>query len=518
MLSIRREGAAEFRNEHHNVVAPMAGVAHFQEDGRDDPVTSLRQRAEVIGKLIDDETRSGTPICMTGASWSQSELFEHDATLVRTESDEAIWELPLDAITPPAQDRASQLFLVAGGTLIATLVDFLDERALSLRTAGSHKGQSVAGMFATGAHGSAIEESGFDSHIKGLLVAAGKGRSIWLEPSDDSVLEPSFVDQFASAGQSENFYDALIHLGGIGILNAVLIEAVPRFLLGSILQVEPLPENCLANLSAGKFDDAMDHLREDHRPFFFELTFDPFRGPDHDVSQLAYVYSDPTAQPEESDPPFRDTLDIIQDVLGSLGSEVVGRDEEPVPPIDGVDLGKLVLDEMRENEHSLPDAAWPFKRMLKKWEPNTIGPFRVDVYNAAFAVPLNRLPDVIDIGFQIAPGFKRHFVYTARFATRSPASLSFLRWDRCAIINVDGIEKRLSPHAHEVAKAFTQAIEGTGIPYSMHWGKDAPSDADKVALDFGAAIDGWKAARSAILGADTADLFTSPMLRHWGLV
>ena len=358
--------------------------------------------------------------------------------------------------------------------------------------------------------------------MRGMLIAGGRDKSVWIEDASQKVLSDSFIAEFAEHGPHEHFNDALIHLGGMGIVNAVLLEVVPEFLLGSIQKVEPLPADCITKLAAGDFSGAMAHISEGRDPFFYELTFDPFRGIDHEVAQLAYVYSGSGTAKALTEPVNQDPLDIICGGVAHSLSESQLHDiddaEEDEEDGDLLDLGKLVLEKIAEEEHSNPDAGWPFKRMLKTWEPRTIGPFRVNTYNAAFAIPLEHLPRALEIGFEIAPNFKRRFVYTVRFATKSPAAMSFLRWDRCAIFNVDGLERKYSKSPHNAAKAFVAELAAEGIPYSMHWGKDAPSDEGKITADFGSAITGWKAMRDAILSSRIQRRFKSPALKDWGLV
>ena len=517
MLQIRYEGAVVFRNEHRNIALNMNGVTHVEEDGDDPLVESLQQRADALGEMLYQEARQGHRLCLTGASWSQSELFQSFASQIVTERDSAIWEIPADALDAGVTTPANRFVMVAAGTRIATLVNWLEVRGFSLRTAGSHNGQSVAGMFATGAHGSALEESGFESHVRGMLIAGGRDRSFWIEDPQNKVLSDNFIAQFAEHGPHQHFLDALIHLGGLGLVNAVLLEVVPEFLLGSVQTVAPLPSDCLAQLSLGNFADAMDHLREGHDPFFYELTFDPFRA-DGDVSQIAYVHC-PSGTPRAmTEPQTLDPLDIIKEESGSGHSESQFKrlDDDGYEGL--IDIGQMLMNSMAAEAHSAPTGGWPLKRLLKTWDPRKIGPFRINPYNAAFAVPLHELERVLDIGFAAAQNYRRHFVYTVRFAKKSQASLSFLRWDRCAIINVDGLEKRFSRQADRAAKAFVAALEDAGIPYSMHWGKDAPSDEAKIDADFGPAVDGWQSVRDTVLDRRVKHRLRSPALKDWGLI
>ena len=69
-----------------------------------------------------------------------------------------------------------------------------------------------------------------------------------------------------------------------------------------------------------------------------------------------------------------------------------------------------------------------------------------------------------------------------------------------------------------MASRFLQHLFAkAGIPFAMHWGKDAQMDAAAIRRQYGdAAVDGYRAARSALLG-EKAKVFVSPALEQWGL-
>ena len=72
-------------------------------------------------------------------------------------------------------------------------------------------------------------------------------------------------------------------------------------------------------------------------------------------------------------------------------------------------------------------------------------------------------------------------------------------------------------HSDEFSREFTDALEDAGVPFSMHWGKDIPSDASKISSDFGFAATRYKAARAALVPAALRGKLCPPQLKDWGL-
>ena len=115
--------------------------------------------------------------------------------------------------------------------------------------------------------------------------------------------------------------------------------------------------------------------------------------------------------------------------------------------------------------------------------------------------------------------FSKDFVYTVRFAKKSPATMGFLRFDDNAIINIDGLPKNfiLGTDAHLAAERLQHLLDKAGIPFAMHWGKDAQMGANAIRRQYGdAAADAYRATRKALLG-EKAEVFVSPALEQWGL-
>ena len=192
---------------------------------------------------------------------------------------------------------------------------------------------------------------------------------------------------------------------------------------------------------------------------------------------------------------------------------------------DLIDVPGMIFDDFKQHACDERDVPRTLSQLTAQWEPHRLFGLRVDVYNAAFAVPLERLPEALQIAREMAAGtednirtFSKDFVYTVRFAKKSPAAMGFLKFDDNAIINIDGLPKNflLGTDAHVAARRLQYLFKKSGIPFTMHWGKNAQMDAADIRDQYGTAVDAYRAARKALLG-ERDEVFISPALERWGL-
>lgn len=188
-----------------------------------------------------------------------------------------------------------------------------------------------------------------------------------------------------------------------------------------------------------------------------------------------------------------------------------------------LDIAKMTFDDFAKDvaEQDTSTAPASLLALTGDWQPREVFGIRIDTFNAALAVPVAELRRTLEIGHEVAGKWRKHFVFTARFAVKSRAPLSFLRFEDTAIINIDGLTRAgiasWISHSDEFSRDFTDALEDAGVPFSMHWGKDIPSEADKVAADFSDAATRYKAARAALVPAAIRDKLCPPQLKEWGL-
>ncbi|MBX7528068.1 hypothetical protein [Qipengyuania vesicularis] len=532
MTKIEREFGGPWMNEHRSVMKFHRRRAQILEDGTGDLAGILAERGKALGAFITDEAGKDRELCVTGSGWSQSDLYHNLSTHLDSEGDTGIWPVPEEAFRDGVEGR-HRYVMVTGGTKIHTLMEWLGRagRDLSLRTAGSHKGQSVAGLVGTGSHGSTWEESGCETHVHGIQLSTGNEKSVWLSDPAKQVLRDEWVEHFADIGDPVHFADARVHLGGMGYVSAYLIEAVDEFYCGLVKRARVLPGDWFELVEQGRIAEAMGDVAQGRSPRYYELTFDPFDGAANEVLETIWFDLDSSGKPDNLGEQVRHTsLEAIRE-RGAQGFIDVTRNPLAAEMIEArlrdlIDVPQMIFDDFKEND-ACDEAEVPrtLAQLTAEWHPHKLMGIRVDVYNAAFAVPRERLGEVMRIAREMAEGennvrqFSKDFVYTVRFAKKSPATMGFLRFDDNAIINIDGLPKNfiLGTDAHLAAERLQHLLDKAGIPFAMHWGKDAQMGAKAIRKQYGdAAVDAYRATRKALLG-NRAGVFISPALEQWGL-
>jgi len=529
MIEVEWEHGKRWQDEHRTRWRDAREICHIKAKAPTDPVTDIRNRNAALGQLFDSLGRKSRRVAILGSTWSQADLFPNRAVVIDTDKDGAIWFLDPDMVVPSVASSGSHFVLATGGTKLSALMDALDSKGLSLKTSGSHKGQSLAGAIATGTHGSFFAETGLETHVRGMLFVAGRDHTHWIEDPSKPVLLPNVAAQLGRRDNDHRFKDVIVHLGGMGYLNVVLLEVVPRFTLSWAKSCAPLAPGWWDNVKAGDFAAAAGPIAKG-APVFYELTFDPNGGEDADVMQS--VYWRDGGLPDTSADPVRPgnaqhflTQALDSDVEAEHRPVLTGEKLDDPAEIAGVggliNVPRLVFAAFRKSlskDGSASSAPVTLRQITEDWKPRKIGPIRIETFNAAICVDRLRLREAMEVGFEIAKDYDPHFVYTIRFAKRSPAGMGFLRFNDNAIINVDGLMKKFpSSDSDDAARGFCEALEDHGIPYSMHWGKDIPSNAAKIERDFGPAAKRWRAAREALVPKRLRRNMASPNLVHWGL-
>lgn len=549
MITIDEIEGGDWLDEHRTCDRRAVRVLKVKADPDGRLEVDLPERTARLGAMMDDLAAQPHPIAIVGSAWSQADLFASPAVRIDTAMDQAVWSLTPEVLADDFTGKAERYCIATGGAKLDMIMRFLDARGLSLRTAGSHKGQSIAGAIATGTHGSILGESGLETHVRGLLFVSGTGAAHWIADPDHRVLSEDFVSSFANSADPALFHDCVIHLGGLGYCAAVLLEGVPRFGLSWKKAIAPLAPSWWDAVASADYKSAAAPLIGEETPAFYELTFDPNAGLDADVMQTVYwrdPLPEPVPEPVSPDPsqaaPARDALDLVTDAINSFSQSMVAsrgaKDEDDEDDRDGgffsfarrlrvLDIAGLTFDDFRKDLAQASHSKGPesLLALTGEWQPREVLGIRIDTFNAALSVPVAELRRTMEIGTRIAADWRKHFVFTVRFAKRSRAPLSFLRFEDTAIINIDGLTRAgiagWISHSDEFSRAFTKALEEAGVPFSMHWGKDIESDAAKIAADFGPPQTGpatrYKAARAQLVPEVLREKLCPPMLKRWGL-
>lgn len=136
--------------------------------------------------------------------------------------------------------RRPRLVHVEAGITIHDLNDMLDGMGLAMPTLGGANGQTLAGAFSTGTHGSDVDLPPIADGVRAIHLVGPGGQEWWLEPAGDlAITDASRMatarDNGALCSDIRIVYDndlfraAVVSLGRMGVIYSVVLEAVPAF-------------------------------------------------------------------------------------------------------------------------------------------------------------------------------------------------------------------------------------------------------------------------------------------------
>jgi FAD/FMN-containing dehydrogenase len=170
-------------------------------------------RPRTVDELIE-VVRGARRLRAVGAAHSWSPAIVTDDTLVS-----------LDRLRrAPALDRERRQVTAAGGLRLRELNAWLDRQGLALANLGSIDSQSLAGVIATGTHGSGRGFPCLSAQVARLELIDGRGERVTLTRG-----EPDFDG-------------AVVGLGALGVVHAVTFDVVPAFRLHDVTGLMPFAE------------------------------------------------------------------------------------------------------------------------------------------------------------------------------------------------------------------------------------------------------------------------------------
>lgn len=494
-------------------------------------IAALRQTAAQFGFVLADAARQKVPLTALGSAWSFSDITKNTGFLLHTGLAQHIWHVDTADLGSAAVHR-DRMVLVHAGTTIHELNAFL-EPDLSLITTGAHDGQTVGGMLGTGVHGSVLRYGGFQNHVRGVHIVTGPGESWWIERGPTPYLASATAAALANhvVLEPDLFDAALVHLGGLGVLNAVLIEAAPGYLVDVVRVKHPLTAASIGLLENGDYAAFAREVWAPSReePYYIEVILDPFHpyagycGAAHNALVTLFYKREPNRTVARSLGSFSASVaEAAHETLNLLAKALSAQPEQdlllPLPQA----VAWLVAQEFEPE----PVAGAPPRRMTwgKANGPHVrqeILGWDIELYNAAYAIERQRLTTTLKTmldAFHSNGG--GHQVFTLRFVTKAAGLMAFTRFDDSVVVNMDGLRTLNSADA---ARNVALALERAAIPFSQHWGKQGVITSTRVARDFGSPADPttragrWRAARYRLLSPAMRETIRSDALSAWGL-
>lgn len=534
MTGLSKSILGRWRNYHHTKEREDVPAWSFDVgEVPADPIAALRETANVIGQLLGRLEQEGTTLQVLGSAWSFSDILGGSGTLLRSALGNHIFRLP-PALLGPAATHPDRMILASAGTTVAQLNASI-EPDLSLHTSGAHDGQTLGGLLGTGTHGSALHYGAFTSQVRGVHIVTDVGESWWIERGPQPWLAPGAAAALATkvALDPDLFEAVLVHLGGLGVVNAVLLEVDEGYLIDIVKVKRVLPARAIEQLENGDFLTFAQETwpRTDEAPYYIEVILDPFApfenylGTPH-PALVTMFFRRPAAAPGPEGAmamAVEPTLEAPHEALNLLADAMEDRGEQeimfPLPQA----IAWLVAKEYKtEPEADQPPRQSTWGAANGPHKKQSILGFEFELFNAAFAVRRGELRQVLHAmlnGFHLNGG--GHQVFTLRFVSNAVGRLAFTRFPETVVINMDGARTSNSAIA---AQNAALALEQAGLEFSQHWGKQGLITPNRFRRDFGDPADPgskagqWCAARAKLLARpEMREILRNDALRNWGL-
>ena len=446
------------------------------------------------------------------------------------------------ASNAPRQLVARTAF-VLGGTRLRELLSWTQARRgrkLSVKTSGTHLGLTIAGAIATASHGSRLGFGGMQDMITGLHLVTGPKTSVWIERKSRPVLNDETIASFTNRPpirDDDVFADALVHLGGMGLVNGVTMELGPDVGYDEDITLHPVDTAWLEDVAHGRWEKLAGKLGLSGKPVFYELTVSPFGWNSKPAVHTVYRLSRSAGfVPDIANDPrtFADMSGAIIAAYAAMLGVPILSDLEPsaLPPPNAFDLYVAYLPISKPDWKPRRNARW---NQLHRDE--ITGGYPGALYKASFAVKREEIAAILPLLCAAVEGLAPTFLYTLRFVSKASGTLAFTRFEETCVIEIDGFSRNaplfgpIYGGAIEEGAARIRACLDGGNPqgrcfeYSMHWGKLGKLDCDKVHADFGkpgadgrSPIDRWRDTRERLLDAKFAALLWNAALVEYGLI
>lgn len=508
MPIVKLPAAGKWENYHKTgTSALLARYAVRSSDagcGRED----LNQVSAELRDWLQSAKAAGVSVRPVGGAWSPSNIqLVQQGWMLNTRRFNRLFRIAASDLADPTSVGAQSLVLVEAGTQIDEINDKLEAdppggMARSMHSTGASNGQTIAGACATGTHGSVLEAGGIQDHVRAIQLVTPSAVH-WIEPST-----PLMNDDFITATGSTAIRDdtvfaaAQVAVGSLGIVTALVLETVPRYLTQPFFKVVAFEEAHLDLLARGDYRGFSAAYGFDCEPYFIMVITNPYR-PFKSKAVVRMFYK----KPYQSDYPRADHAQIgagydAFSLLGSIFRAFPWAPRHIIPFIMRQAVGKGA-------EPNKPPVFASWGETTETHKP------LANLFTGAIFCDRNDIVRAFTTLCQAYTSAGGATVVTMRFMKGGHGLLTPARWENTAGLDCDG------PGSARTIKAFGRviaALDAQNIAFTRHWGKHNELDAARVAQDYGADLVRWKAARDRLI-PNPADrkLFSSRELDALGL-
>jgi len=498
-----RRGAQQWENYHGTASCRLADRIELWNDATVTGRETLSAAAHLIQHLLRQAKDKGVTVRAVGSGWSPAPI---------ALSPEG-WQLEMPRLNRTfrmatrdvqAGVDPAALLLAQGGTLIDEINDRV-ERDLkrSMKTTGASNGQTIAGAIATGTHGSVVTAGGTQDHVRAVQIVTPSD-IWWVEPAGGFLSDAFIAESGAKALRDDDAFEAArLSVGSLGVVTAVVLETVPRYLVEVYQAKRIVAAGEIDMLAAGDFRGFSKLIGRDEEPYFVQVIVNPYN-PEKGKALVKLLYRREWRDdyPKPGPVPLGasyDTLTLLGDLL------------ERFSFLRGWLLQRVM-------ELAYPDAPKPGEPLpIGTWGEMTethtpLG----SLFNGSVTVAREELGSVFGTILEAYRAGGGGNSVTIRFMERATGLLAPARFDHNAVIDFDGVRSAASLDSYHKVVA---ALDAKGIAFGRHWAKTNSLDTARVREDYGDKLDRFLAAQARIM-PDPADraLFRNPELMHLGLI
>ena len=499
-MKIIKTGFTAWENRHETFVETIRDLYELGNDDSLPPIDSYNDTTKGLQQIIADAIAKKIPLRALGAGWSWTKIAAAEAgIMLDTKPLNMIFDISGPSVATAYKGDPTKLFLAQCGNGVWELSQFLKNRSLSLKTSGASNGQTIAGVIATGAHGSAFDVGAIQDFVVGLHIIVSPTRHIWLERKSYPVVSDNLIRSLHTELLQDDdlFYSALVSFGSFGIIHGAMIETESIFLLEAYMSTMPFDASLQQIMQTLDFTNATLPYGSE-RPFHFAVSLNPY-----DLDKGAYVttmYKRPYKTGYS--PPARN--------LNGLGPGddapcFIGKITQVIPSLVPTLVTKLLTS-------SLTPYSRQFGTMGEIFDNTTL---HGKLLSAAIGIPISYVSKATGLLLAINKSngpFAGLFAY--RFVKKSNAKLAFTKFDYTCVLELDAA---FSDETYAFYNAVWKKFEEEKIPFAFHWGKINELDLDRLTSIYGDDLKTWLASRNKLLDADSKKVFTNATLTKWGL-
>lgn len=498
---IRPTNATKWTNRHDTFTQPIDNLFDLINGNTGNGFDDYNAMTDTIKLFLGKAIAENKTIRALGGGWSFSKVAAAEGWILNTKMLNMIFPVRnSQTLSPKYKSAPNTLLFAQCGNSIQELNNWLKKNKRSLKTSGASNGQTIAGCFSTGTHGSAIDTGSVQDFIVGIHIITGPGNDLWLERESYPVVSDVFIQKFKTklVADDELFNAALVSFGSFGFIHGVMIETDNIYLLESYRKKIPLDNSFRHIMETLDFSNANFIPNGNERPFHFQAVIDQYDLTGGAYATIMYKRS----YKDNYQPPV---VDFNKAGPGDDLAAVIGIITDTVPALTHLVVSKLVKSSYTLYEGVLGTSGEIF----------TNNNIRGKLLSTAIGIPLDRVLEVNDLLIQMNKDQgPLSGILSYRYVKKSAATLAFTKFDPTCILELDCAASNTTRNFYN---AVWNELEARNIPYTFHWGKINNLDEARTRKMYGAAMDSWIEQRNKIMSPESMKIFNIQFLEDCGL-